>query len=196
MTLPERQDAVRTESADDVDVGQRLRLVRQSTKATLRDVATRAGVSDSFLSQLERGRVSCSIATLKRIATVLGVSMADLFEPTFPLRTRPLRRSERPCLAFGHLGKKYLLTPRPLEHLEVLVGEFEPGGTTGDAYSFGDSEELFVVLKGRVQLEVDGEIFSLADGDSMTYRSSMQHRAANVADEPAEVLWVISPPSY
>src|ERR671926_394455 len=121
-------------------------------------------------------------------------------------RLRALRRfrrctlrtiAERSGLAFGILGKKLLLTPRPLRHLEVFAGELEVGGSTGEQpYAHGDSEELFVVLSGTVQLELGGEVFELERGDSIDYRSSTPHRAANVGDELAEVMWIISPPSY
>ena len=185
------------EAVTEVDVGERLRDIRRSRRATLRTIADRAGVSESFLSQVERGRASASIASLRRIAGALGVSVADLFEPGGPPRPRVLRRSERPSLAFGILGRKLLLTPRPLQHLEVFVGELDPGGSTGaEPYAHGDSEELFVVLAGSVQLELGGELHELEQGDSIDYRSSTPHRAANVGEERAEVMWIISPPSY
>ena len=185
------------EAVTEVDVGERLRDIRRSRRATLRTIADRAGVSESFLSQVERGRASASIASLRRIAGALGVSVADLFEPGGPPRPRVLRRSERPSLAFGILGRKLLLTPRPLQHLEVFAGELDPGGSTGaEPYAHGDSEELFVVLAGSVQLELGGELHELEQGDSIDYRSSTPHRAANVGEERAEVMWIISPPSY
>src|SRR5947208_7337045 len=101
----------------EVDVGERLRDIRRLRRATLRTIADRAGVSESFLSQVERGRASASIASLQRIAGALGVSVADLFEPTGSMQPRVLRRAERPTLAFGILGRKHLITPRPLQHL-------------------------------------------------------------------------------
>ncbi|TML05699.1 MAG: cupin domain-containing protein [Actinobacteria bacterium] len=181
----------------EVDVGERLRDIRRLRRATLRTVAARAGVSESFLSQVERGRASASIASLRRIAGALGVSVADLFEPGGPPRPRVLRREERPSLAFGTLGRKLLLTPRPLQHLEVFVGELDPGGSTGaEPYAHGDSEELFVVLTGSVQLELGGDRHELGTGDSIDYRSSTPHRVTNVGEERAEVMWIISPPSY
>ena len=159
--------------------------------------ADRSGLSESFLSQVERGRSSASIASLRRIADALGVSIADLFEPHGLPAPRVLRRDDRPALAFGVLGRKLLLTPRPLHHLEVFMGELEVGGSTGaQPYAHGDSEELFVVLRGTVQLELGGELFELEPRDSIDYRSSTPHRIANVGDEPAEVMWIISPPSY
>ena len=138
------------------------------------------------------------MASLKRIAAALGVNVADLFEPNGSTsRPRVLLREDRPALAFGTLGQKYMLTPRPLENLQVIVGEFEPGGSTGDEpYTHGDSEELLVVLGGRVHLQLGSQVFELVEGDSIDYRSSTPHRVANAGHDTAEVMWIISPPSY
>lgn len=182
---------------DDVDVGERLREIRQQRRETLRTVADRSGLSESFLSQVERGRSNASIASLRRIAEALGVTVADLFEPNGPRSARVLRRGDRPALNFGVLGRKLLLTPRPMQALEVFVGELDVGGSTGvEPYSHGDSEELFVVLGGSVQLELGGELHELETGDSIVYRSSVPHRITNVGDHLAEAMWVITPPSY
>jgi transcriptional regulator with XRE-family HTH domain len=181
----------------EVDVGERLRDIRRLRRATLKTIADRAGVSESFLSQVERGRASASIASLQRIAAALGVSVADLFEPGGAVTPRVLRKAERPSLAFGILGRKYLLTQRPLQHLEVFVGELDVGGSTGtEPYAHGDSEELFVVLSGHVLLELGGDVHELDSGDSIDYRSSTPHRVTNAGEGRAEVMWIISPPSY
>ena len=185
------------EVAAEVDVGERLRELRRFRRATLRTIADRSGLSESFLSQVERGRSSASIASLRKIAEALGVSMADLFGPDGVPGPKVLRRADRPALAFGVFGKKSLLTPKPLHHLEVFVGELEVGGSTGEQpYIHGDSEELVVVLSGSVQLELEGELFDLETGDSIDYRSSIPHRVTNTGQELAEVMWIISPPSY
>src|SRR6266849_4949342 len=185
------------EVATEVDVGMRLRAIRIARRRTLREVAESAGLSESFLSQVERGRSSASIASLRRIAEGLGVSMADLFQPSGPTQPRVLRRDERPALAFGILGRKMLLTPRPLHHLEVFVGELDLDGSTGaEQYAHGDSEELFVVLNGTVRLELGDGVHELETGDSIGYWSSTPHRISNAGDDTAEVMWIISPPSY
>ena len=181
-----------------VDVGERLRTIRSVRRVTLKTVAERAELSESFLSQVERGRANASVASLTRIAAALGVNVADLFEPNgSTARPRVLRREARPNLAFGTLGRKFMLTPRPLEHLQVIVGELDVGGSTGDdPYTHGDSEELLVVLEGVVSLQLGTEAFELSTGDSIDYRSSTPHRLVNIGGEPAEVMWIISPPSY
>jgi transcriptional regulator with XRE-family HTH domain len=181
-----------------VDVGERLRAIRRLRRITLKTVAERAELSESFLSQVERGRANASVASLRRISAALGVNVADLFEPNGSVsRPRVLRREARPTLTFGTLGQKFMLTPRPLEHLQVILGEFDAGGSTGDeAYTHGDSEELLVVLAGIVSLQLGTEIFELSTGDSIDYRSSTPHRLTNLGGDRAEVMWIISPPSY
>jgi len=164
---------------------------------TLRELGERAGLSESFLSQLERDRTGVTIASVQRIAGALGLEVSDLFTGNGDAHPRVLRRDDRERVAWGRLGRKALLTPKPFESLEVVAAELDAGGSTGDqAYNHGDSEELFLVLSGRVELELDGELLVLGEGDSARYRSSVPHRVHNPGPSRAEVLLVVSPPSY
>ena len=66
-----------------------------------------------------------------------------------------LRHDARQPVEWGHLGRKSLLTPKPLHSLEVVAAEFDAGGSTGDEpYTHGDSEELLLVLAGRVHVQL------------------------------------------
>ena len=180
-----------------IEVGERLRTIRQLRRRTLKDVAGGAGLSESFLSQVERGRTSVSISSLQRIAASLGIEVSDVFTIDGAGRPRLVRRSARETISFGNLARKSLLTPKPFHSVEVFAAEFEPGGSTGDeAYTHGDSEEVFFVIAGRVELQVGDAVFELGPGDSVQYRSSTPHRVRNHGDELAEVLFVISPPSF
>src|SRR6476659_8208245 len=81
-----------------VELGERLRAIRQLRRKTLKEVAGAAGISESFLSQLERGRTNATIATLQRLATALGIDVSDLFSTT-AARPRVLRRDGREFVA-------------------------------------------------------------------------------------------------
>jgi transcriptional regulator with XRE-family HTH domain len=180
-----------------VDLGERLKAIRLLRRKTLKEVAAAAGVSESFLSQLERGRTGASVASLQRLAAALGIEVSDLFATNGLPRPRVLRREARERVVWGHLGRKALLTPKPFHALEVVAAEFEPGGSTGgEPYTHGDSEELLVVVEGRVHVQLGNDVYELDDGDSLQYRSSTPHRVTNPGSTPAEVLFVISPPSY
>lgn len=193
------ESATRTGLADDpiqVALGERLRAIRQLRRKTLKEVASAAGISESFLSQLERGRTNATIATLQRLSTALGIEVSDLFT-TNAARPRVLRGDAREFIAWGRLGRKALLTPKPFHSLEVVVARFDPGGSTGDEpYTHGESEELLIVIEGEVHVQLGADVYTVSAGDSVHYESSTPHRVANHGDEPAEVLFVISPPSY
>jgi quercetin dioxygenase-like cupin family protein len=134
---------------------------------------------------------------LQRLAAALGIEVSDLFASNGLPRPTVLRREARQLVLWGHLGRKALLTPKPFEALEVVAVEFDAGGSTGDEpYTHGDSEELLFVIAGRLHVQIGTEVYELRTGDSVHYRSSTPHRVSNPGDKAAEVLFVISPPSY
>jgi transcriptional regulator with XRE-family HTH domain len=183
--------------AEDSEVGSRLREVRRGQHRTLREVAEAAGISESFLSQVERARVSASVATLRRIAVVLGVTVGDLFQETSSRQPTVLRAESRPTLTFGVFGRKFHLHTAPDRAFDSLLGEFDPGGSTGDEpYSHGDSEEFMLILEGAAEFHLGGETISLGPNDSMVYQSSVPHRLVADPDLGARVLWITSPPSF
>ena len=188
-------------SADDTGdptavVGRRMRELREGRRLRLRDIADRSGLSESFLSQLERGRANASVASLLKIAEALDIKVADLFDDQGG-RPQVLHKFERPVIAFGIAARKYMLTPRPLENLEVFTATIGPGGSSGqEAYSHGDSEELFLVIGGELDLELGDTVHTMVAGDSICYRSSVKHRVFNRSSDEAEAMWIISPPSY
>ncbi len=191
-----------TESSGAVDdedhrvaLGRRLRSLRQLRQLSLSAVARHAGTSPSFLSQLERGSTSPSISSLRRICAVLGVTLAELFDEDGANPMQVLRRGDRPMVETEPGTRKYLLSRKPLRNIEVYVGEFQPGTSTGAAYVHGDSQELFVVIAGTVLVEIGDSSATLAAGDSMEYSTTLPHRAVNVGEDLAEVLWIVSPPT-
>jgi transcriptional regulator with XRE-family HTH domain len=185
------------EEEHEIAVGPRLRQLRHARRLTLRAVADAAAVSESFLSQVERGRASASISSLKRIADALGVEIHELFAPRPNGTSRAIRSGDGEVLSFGRGARKRLLTPRPLEALEVVVCEFDAGGHSGDEpYTHGDAEELCVVLEGEVEHQVGDDVWRLAPGDAVHYRSSVPHRTANPGTTRARVLYVVTPPTF
>jgi transcriptional regulator with XRE-family HTH domain len=185
-------------TADEVDgIGARLRRRRRAKRMTLREVADATGLSEGFISQLERGVHSGSVATLQKITGVLGLSVGDLFEESWSAEPSVHRFSESQGFTFGVRARKSRLTPKQFQHLEVFLGTLEPGGSTGvEPYSHGDSEELLLVLDGDVEVVIGMTVHQLGPLDSITYSSREPHRVTATSTTPARVLWAISPPSY
>ena len=178
-------------------IGARLRRRRLAKRMTLREVAEGAGLSEGFLSQLERGVHSGSVSTLQRISDVLGLSVGDLFEESWSASPAVHRFTESQGFAFGIDARKARLTPKQFQHLEVFLGVLQPGGSTGvEPYAHGDSEELLLVIDGDVVVTIDGKDHRLGELDSITYSSRSPHRVLAIGTAPAKVLWAIAPPSY
>jgi uncharacterized cupin superfamily protein len=77
----------------------------------------------------------------------------------------------------------------------LYAGELAPGASAGEAYVHGDAQEILIVIAGAPTLELDGKTYVLHTGDSAEYRTSTPHTLHNRSDAPAEVLWIVSPPT-
>ena len=182
--------------SSEVQLGRRIGEFRELRGLTLRGLAGNAGVSSSFLSQLENNRASASISSLRKIAEALGVSVADLLNTSTGHSRGVVRAKDRPEYPSGAGSTKYVIAQPPMRNLEIYNGIFEPGGSTGDdLYAHGKSQEIFIVLRGTVELSLGDEVVRMNKDASIEYLSSVPHRVVNVGDGQAEVMWVTSPPT-
>ena len=181
----------------DLQLGPRIRALRQARNVTLRELAARAGVTESFLSQVEREVTSPSIASVQRIARALDLAIAELFTEE-PPRGRVVRRAERRRIAYPGLhAVDEFLTAGMSGRLQVILSTIEPGGGTGDEpYAHDSDEEVVIVLSGQLELWVADERHVLEEGDSIAYSSRLLHRNVNSSDRPATVLFCVTPPSF
>ncbi|ANW68034.1 hypothetical protein BCA37_24845 [Mycobacterium sp. djl-10] len=155
----------------------------------------RAGVSEGYLSQLERNRNTASIATLQRICACLEMNVGELFTERSTTALHRFRNAH--FNPFGAHARKVRITPTTNRQLESFIGEFDPYGTTGDElYAHGDSEEVLLVISGRIEVTVGDHTEVLNALDSIAYSSATGHRAREIDGRPAVALWMMSPPSY
>jgi len=184
-------------TAGELVLGSRLRAARRARGLTLRALAGRAGVTESFLSQVERDVSSPSIATLQRICRGMGLSIAELLDGGEPVG-RVVRRGERRTVQYpGLRARDEFLTSNTRGRLQIILSTIEPGGGTGGEPYFHESdEECVVVLEGTLDLWVGDEHYRLDEGDAITYSSRIPHRNTNPGERPARVLFCLTPPSY
>lgn len=182
---------------DDVPehLGARVSELRKARGLSLRALANAAGVSSSFLSQLENGHTNASVSSLRKVAAALHLSPAQLLDSSEAHTAGVLRARDRPTLPLDG-GEKFVLSLPPLHNLEVYAGVFAPGASTGESpYAHGSSQEIFVVTQGSIMLELGEVTYTLHKGDSIEHLSSVPHRAFNPFDDTAEVMWINSPPA-
>lgn len=181
----------------ELQLGSRIRTLRQARQLTLRDVAERSGVTESFLSQVERDVTSPSIATVQRIAHALGLTIAQLFAEE-PVTGRVVRREARRRIDYpGLKAVDEFLTADTNGRLQVILSTIEPGGGTGEEpYTHDSDEEVVLILSGVLDLWVGDEHYVLREGDAITYPSRLPHWNVNRGDRAAVVLFCVTPPSF
>jgi len=181
----------------ELQLGARIRSLRQARHLTLRDVAQRAGVTESFLSQVERDVASPSIASVHRIARALDLSIAQLFANDADTG-RVVRREARKRVVYpGLKAIDEFLTSDPAGRLQVILSTIEPGGGTGsEPYAHDSDEEVAVVLAGVLDVWVADEHYVLREGDAIAFPSRLPHWNANRGTDAVTVLFCLTPPSF
>lgn len=204
------------------NLGSRLKNIRLKAGLTLRQLARKANVSPSFVSQIENGKSQPSVATLYVFAQLLDVSIDELFDPrgSEPPRPTPVNGrapnghanpsdawhpseyanrvsvvhpSHRSSLtmAEGVVWERLAATP---EHaVNFMKITYAPGATStagGDLVSH-DGYEYGYVLKGTLEIVVGSETFTLHEGESMGFDSTIPHVLRNVGKGQFEGIWFV-----
>ncbi len=181
------------------ELGRTIRSLRQTRRLTLLDVGEAAGCTKAYVSQIERGVVSPSISVLKRLATALGIRLVDLFlVPEAGEDNVVTRKGEGVTIKYPKEGAFLSLLVKNLEgrNMEPLLKRLDPKTGSDGLYAHAGSQEFGHVISGSFDLMVDDKIYTLSIGDSFYFDSSRLHGFINNGKEPAEILWVISPPTY
>jgi len=181
---------------EETQLSQRLRALRHEKGMPLRTMAEAAGVSVSFLSQVERGTASPSIGTLIRMARALGETVSSLFEPRS--QARLIRADQRPTLT--HPERQWteeLLSPRDFSRLQFIRSTVAPGGSTGpEPLSYDTAETCMLVESGTLTFWLEGEEMTLSAGDCLAYDPRQPHRLDNPGEMDTVLIFASSPPSY
>jgi transcriptional regulator with XRE-family HTH domain len=183
----------------ELSVGERLKKLREEHRYSMRQLAKRASVSPSLISEVERGRVEPSISVLKRLATSLDTTLTYFFSEPRSDSDRVVRSDARRTLRQPSTGTGIsfsLLAPDNTEMLEPIYGRYDVGASMGPDPVTHEGEEWGMVLKGRLKVWLGDEIYFLDEGDSIYFPSTIPHRLANVANEPTEYVWVNCPKSF
>lgn len=183
-----------TRGSSSSPIGRRLRSLRLKRDLSLAEVAAATETSVGFLSALERGQMSASIGTLRRLARFYQINILALFNPSEE-NPRLVRPSERKLLEAGP-GIRMELLAWGRTVLEPHLFRVRPGAGSGEAYTH-EGEEFLYVLRGLLEIDLeDREKYRLRPGDSFCFESSTPHRWHNPGKREAWVLWVNTPPTF
>jgi transcriptional regulator with XRE-family HTH domain len=179
-------------------IGERIKFLRQRKHMGLVELGRYTGLSASFLSQLETGRVVPTLRNLARIAMVFSRDLSYFFEPERPELFRIHRAGERqrlpqtgaaePDYFFESLGQV------PTEQsIAPYVAEFLPGGGRSPAAHQHTGAEFLYMLSGRLRLAHEGRTEVLERGDAVYFDPAVKHSYERIGDEPCTALILTMP---
>jgi transcriptional regulator with XRE-family HTH domain len=180
-----------------IDVGTRLKAIRQLYGLSQRELAKRAGVTNGTISLIEQNRVSPSISSLKKVLDGVPMSIAEFF-------TADLDEAPQVFFAHGELAEvgsadvsfRLVAAHRPGRQMAIMRELYAAGADTGDAMLSHKGEEGGIVVRGRIELTVGGQTRTLGPGDAYYFASSLPHRFRNTGREECEIISAATPPSF
>jgi quercetin dioxygenase-like cupin family protein len=178
-------------------LGAALRTARHTRGLSLTDVGSATGISTSFLSLVENGKSDITIGRLARLVSFYGVPLADLVPVAPAADPDVVRKAEQRLLPSPAEGIRFLLlTPGTSGSMMPMIVEFEPSAHLAE-YGRHKGEEFVHILKGRLELELEGsDPRILKAGDSAYYSAERPHLFRNASDSsPLRIICVDSPPN-
>jgi len=189
-------------------LGDMLKKVRKQQKLSYEELAEKSNLPAKLIEDIEKGAVSPSIGAIKSISHALETPLAEFFQQA-GLSEKEIAaiesggtavhipRDKRAALSVkGSRANIQLLTPSRVPHnLELLWQEVDARSSGGDWLTH-EGEECCVVLQGRIRLLIQDDVYELAEGDSLWYETTRPHKWENPSDEPAVLLWAITPPYH
>ncbi|MBM0239622.1 helix-turn-helix transcriptional regulator [Micromonospora sp. ATA32] len=166
-----------------------LRHERDRVGISLTELARRAGIAKSTLSQLESGVGNPSVETLWALGVALGVPFSRLVEPP-ATSIQVIRAGEGPRIRAEHADFTGTLLAAGSAHArrDVYLIELEPGAIrTAEAHT-PRSVEHIVVAAGRLRVGPESDLVELGPGDYATFPGDAPHRYEALAPGTFAVL--------
>jgi transcriptional regulator with XRE-family HTH domain len=179
-------------------LGDRIRARRKELGLSQGELAERAGLTASFISQVERDVTSPSIDSLYKISQALDVPVFQfLLEPN---GASPIvRRQERMRITWPASGTELtfqLLTPSSSQKLEAFMTEWDPGEQRPLAGFGGTTEEFVYVLQGQLEIRLGDDAYLLGPGDTACFEGAMLGDMKPQGDQTVRFISVITPPAF
>jgi transcriptional regulator with XRE-family HTH domain len=178
--------------------GEKIREIRERKRMTIREVAGKAGVSESLISQIERNRISPAIDTLLGIIDILEIDPDFIFRDfkrdrlVHLVRTNEANRSLIDGVTYEQLSRTVSSSE---EHaIEAYILEIPPGGKSGNDEYGHVGNELGVIIEGEGECTVGKKAYVLKKGDSISFSADAPHQLKNIGKKPLRAFWIITPP--
>ena len=177
-------------------VGKKIRKLREERGLSLREIANLAEISPANLSNIENGKVSPTLTSLRKILEVLGTSFGEFFgEDRKPMESPVFHSKEMKSIKNTYRKYTFLLPKRKEIKFQLVLEEIKPHETPEMEVHHFDIGG-FLLEGGPLELEIEGEKkWEINPGDAFYVPSGYKHYAVNKGKK-AYLLTVYYPPRY
>jgi len=175
--------------------GAKLKEIRKKLGFTLEDISQKTGFTKSFISQIENGKNSPSISSLKKICYALGTTISELFEDERNI-VHKFTEEDYNLLENKNISIYFLASKLISRKLEPMIIEIDPHGETGSDYYRHSGEEFGYVLEGTLTVIIGTDEYNIEQGESIYFSSNLPHKLKNKKNIKMRAFWVGTPPSF
>jgi transcriptional regulator with XRE-family HTH domain len=179
-----------------MNIGQKIKFLRQAANLTQEELADRCELSKGFISQVERNMTSPSIATLIDLLESLGTDLPRFFQE--PADEKVVFTPDDFAVKVDQeAGNEicWLVPNAQKNEMEPILVTLAPGGSTYPDNPH-EGEEFGYVLDGQVVVNLGSRKLKARKGDSFLIRPSEPHQLQNPGRRPTRILWISTPPSF
>lgn len=190
-----------------IDIGAKLKAVRESRGLSQRELAARAGLTNGAISLIEQNKSSPSVASLKRLLDEIPMTLSEFFSdmertgpPKYFYKSEEFVELAPQAFGLGEAASLGLslrqLGPTAQHSLQVLHETYAPGADTGPEMLRHKGEEAGIVISGLIEVTVGGRSCVLEAGDGFMFDSRIPHRFHNPGTEVCVIVSVCTPPTF
>lgn len=178
-----------------IKIGQKIKNLRNQNGLTQQELADRTELTKGYISQLERGQVAPSVATLLDLIECLGSSASDFFKET---------ETEQVVFHVQNYFEKiddegnsiqWTVPAAQKNKMEPLLVEIGPKGSLPEDKPH-DGEEYGYVIEGKIYLHLGDQIYTVEKGESFYFEAKKEHYIENPESRKAKLIWISTPPSF
>jgi transcriptional regulator with XRE-family HTH domain/predicted Fe-Mo cluster-binding NifX family protein len=185
---------INEQAPTEIQVGHRIREVRNKQGFSLRALAERSGLNINTLSLVENGKSSPSVSTLQQLAKALNVSIVDFFETDQVQKQIVFTpANQRPGSHFGSTLMENLGEGLSGDAVQPFIINLPPGRGSGDQPIVHTGHEFVFCLEGAIHYRIQGEDYYLQTGDSLIFEAHLPHCWENIDKEDAKIILVFYP---
>lgn len=176
-----------------VNIGERLRELREARNISMRTLATKSGLSANALSMIERGRASPSVSTLYKLAEALGISITAFFgSDTERQKIVFLKSDARARVSFTRGVFEGLGGEQFTGRVEPFMLTLENSAHSGPRAMSHSGHEFVFCLRGELEYQVERQLYHLEAGDSLLFAAHLKHKWRNPGKNVATAIIIIS----